>query len=108
MDRVLKKALKHKQFKWLPKHLNHITENIVFKKRNVSFLAINAVFRTKDYKCVPTEEHYRDSFQIRAYVPLLKNDALRKKAEELTVIFKLDRRNNIIVITAFSKSDQYE
>ena len=32
-------------FRWYPKHLNHIAENIVFKKRNVSFLAINRIFR---------------------------------------------------------------
>jgi hypothetical protein len=30
-------AIKKLQFKWLPKHLNHIAENIVFKKRNISF-----------------------------------------------------------------------
>jgi hypothetical protein len=30
-------ALTQKNFKWLPKHLNHIAENIVFKNRNISF-----------------------------------------------------------------------
>jgi len=30
-------AIKQLNFKWLPKHLNHIAENIVFKKRNISF-----------------------------------------------------------------------
>lgn len=46
----LKLALKQPVFRWLPKHLNHIAENIVIKKRNISFLAINALFRLKDYK----------------------------------------------------------
>ena len=27
-------------FRWLPKFMNHIAENIVFKKRNISFFSI--------------------------------------------------------------------
>ena len=41
----LEKAFKQIHFKWLPKFLNHIAENIVIKKLNISFLAINALFR---------------------------------------------------------------
>jgi len=37
----LKLALKQPTFRWIPKHLNHIAENIAIKKRNISFLAIN-------------------------------------------------------------------
>ena len=44
----LENALKQPHFRWLPKFLNHIAENIVIKKRNISFLAINALFRQKD------------------------------------------------------------
>ena len=46
----IEKALKHLNFKWLPKHLNHIAENIIFKKRNISFLSINYLFRNKKYE----------------------------------------------------------
>jgi hypothetical protein len=36
----LTRVLKSPKFKWLPKHLNHIAENIVFKRRNISFLEL--------------------------------------------------------------------
>jgi len=32
----IKSALKQPNIKWFAKHLNHIAENIVFKKRNIS------------------------------------------------------------------------
>lgn len=43
----IEEALKRLNFKWIPKHLYHIAENILFKKRNISFLAINYLFRNK-------------------------------------------------------------
>ena len=47
---------KNPNFRWLPKHLHHITENIVFKNRNISFLAINALFRqTKTHTVLPSD-----------------------------------------------------
>ena len=46
------------------------------------------------------------SYFIKGFVPLQKNDRLRSKAEELTVVFRLDKHQNIIVITAYSESDE--
>jgi hypothetical protein len=61
-------AIKKLQFKWLPKHLNHIAENIVFKKRNISFLAINALFRSKSEKVTVAEPPFINSFIIKGYI----------------------------------------
>ncbi len=102
----IEKALKQANFKWLPKHLNHITENIVFKHRNISFLAINYLFRDANYELFESKAPFKDSFIITGNVPVLKNDKLRNKSEDLTVIFRIDKHNNIIVITAFSESDE--
>ncbi|KPA09135.1 hypothetical protein MHK_010661 [Candidatus Magnetomorum sp. HK-1] len=102
----LKLALKQPTFRWLPKHLNHIAENIAIKKRNISFLAINALFRLKDYNVLNVNRPFADSFIINGYVPLQPNDQLRKKAEKLSVIFRIDNHNNIIPITAYSESDE--
>ncbi len=33
----INRAIEQLKFKWLPKHLNHIAESIVFKRRNISF-----------------------------------------------------------------------
>ena len=99
-------ALKQPRFRWLPRYLNHIAENIVFKKRNISFLAINALFRSNDYIIIDSELPFKNSYKIRGYVSLQKNDKLRTKAEELEVVFYLDKYNNIVVITANSKSDE--
>lgn len=106
MDDVTE-ALKQPRFKWLLRHLNHIAENIVFKKRNISFLAINALFRSKDYDFDTAKPPFHDSYVIKGFVPLQKNDKLRTKAEILSVIFYLDKHKNIIVITAISKSDEH-
>ena len=101
----LKLALKQLIFRWLPKHLNHIAENIVIKKRNISFLAINALFRLEDYKVSNAIIPFLESFIISGYVPLQPNDLLRHQAEKLSVIFRIDKHNNIIPITAYSESD---
>jgi hypothetical protein len=98
-------AIKKLQFKWLPKHLNHIAENIVFKKRNISFLAINALFRSKSAKATVAEPPFINSYILKGYVEVLPNDLLRIKAENLAVVFRLDEFNNIIVVTAYSESD---
>jgi hypothetical protein len=100
-------ALKQKNFKWLPKHLNHIAENIVFKNRNISFLAINALFRTKDLFVKPSAGVFTESYEAEAFLPVQRNDLLRKRAEILTVVFRLDENNNIIPITAISENDEY-
>ena len=102
----IEQALKHPSFKWFPKHLNHIAENIILKKRNISFLAINYLFREAKYELFESKEPFVGSFIISGFVPLQKNDALRNKPENLTVIFRTDKYNNIIVITAFSESDE--
>ena len=107
MDDVTE-ALKQPRFRWLPRHLNHIAENIVFKKRNISFLAINALFRSKDYIFEQRELQFENSYKITGFVPVQKNDKLRAKAEILTVNFRLDKYNNIIVLTAYSESDEYQ
>jgi len=92
-------------FKWLPKHLNHITENIVFKKRNISFLAINAIFRQKDISVTSSEISFTNSFIISGFVPVQANDKLRTRAEKMSVIFRIDEHNNIIPITSYSETD---
>jgi hypothetical protein len=79
----LNTALRNLTFKWLPKHLNHITENIVFKKRNVSFLAINALFRSKTAQIVKGESPFEGSFVISDFVALQTNDLLGTLPEEL-------------------------
>jgi hypothetical protein len=83
-----------------------IAENIVFKKRNVSFLAINALFRTKNYELEYDEPPFEKSYMIRNFVQVLPNDLLRQRAEMLTVVFRIDAHHNIIPITAFSEHDK--
>ena len=102
----IEQVLKQTNFKWLPKHLNHIAENIIFKKRNISFLAINYLFRNKNYEVFESKKQFKNSFIITGFVPIQKNDKLRNKSEQLTVIFRLDKYKNIIVITAFSETDE--
>jgi hypothetical protein len=99
-------AIRSLNFKWLPKRLNHITENIVFKNRNISFLAINALFRSKNYQLTRAEAPFEDSFVLSGFIDIQTNDKLRTKAEELNVIFRVDTHKNIIVITAYSDSDE--
>ena len=98
-------ALSQLTFRWLPRHLNHIAENIVFKKRNTSFLSINALFRSDNYKEGPAPPPFKDSFMLNGFIEVQKNDLLRTRAESMTVIFRLDKNNNIIPITAYSESD---
>lgn len=105
MDRV-NFAIKQKSFRWKPKHLNHIAENIVLKKRNISFLAINALFHEKKYTIQESDFPFKNSWFIAGNPPVQKNDLLRTKNETLYVIFRLDNHNNIIVITAYSENDE--
>ena len=102
----LASALARPTFRWRPKHLNHIAERIAIDKRNVSFLAINALFRQNDYQVSTSTAGFEDSFVITGLVPLQRNDKLRTISERLYVVFRLDKYGNIIVITAFSESDQ--
>ena len=102
----INKALKQLSFRWLPKNLNHIAENIVYQKRNISFLAINALFRNNNFEIFECRQPFIGSYIITGYVSVQKNDNLRKKAEILTVIFRTDKNNNIIVITAYSETDE--
>ena len=97
---------KNVAFHWLPKHLNHITENIVFKRRNVSFLAINKVFRQKATHNIRPSKLGHDHFEIEDFVEKQPNDLLRRQAENLKVIFRFDTHQNIVVITAFSENDR--
>ena len=102
----IREILRQSLFRWLPKHLNHIAENIKFEDRNVSFLAINALFRTKDYLLAKSPPPFENHYVISGYVEVQKNDLLRTKAENLTVVFYLDKNQNIIPITAYSESDE--
>jgi len=102
----LKETLKQINFKWLPKHINHIAEHIVFDKRNISFLAINALFRLNDYTIEKSQKPFKESFVISGFVPVQPNDRLRNKAEILNVVFRIDEHKNIIVITAYSENDE--
>ncbi|MDM8550959.1 hypothetical protein QUF72_12805 [Desulfobacterales bacterium HSG2] len=86
--------------------LNHIAENIVIKKRNISFLAINALFRLKDYKVSNAAMPFAGSFVISGHVPSQPNYQLRNQAEKLSVIFRTDKHDNIIPITAYGESDE--
>ena len=87
--------------------MNHLAENIAIKKRNISFLAINALFRQKTFEIAKSASFYSDSYIIKGKVPLQKNDLLRTIEDELIVVFRLDRELNIIVITAYSSSDEF-
>jgi hypothetical protein len=102
----LKIAIKQLNFRWLPKYLNHIAENIVFKKRNISFLAINALFRQENNIITNSEAPFTDSFVISGIVPILPNDRLRTISNKMSVVFRLDDHNNIIPITAYSENDE--
>lgn len=64
----IKRALKQLNFRWLPKHLNHIAENIVLKQRNISFLAINYLFREAEYELFESKAPFKDSFIISGFV----------------------------------------
>lgn len=103
---LLKVILKKSKLKWLPKHLNHIAEHIKLDDRNVSFLAINALFRSSDYILVKSPPPFENHYIISGYVAVQKNDLLRTKAEYLTAVFYLDNHNNIVPITAYSESDE--
>jgi len=107
MNTHLTEALQNLHFRWMPKHLNHIAENIALKKRNISFLAINALFRQKNFQVAQADDIFSASYIIRGIVPLQKNDLLRTKEDELIVIFRLDQSLNIIVITAYSQEDEF-
>jgi hypothetical protein len=109
MNEQLKELLRGQlNLKWLPKHLNHIAENIKLKNRNVSFLAINALFRQEEVEIIVSPPPFRHSYILRGFVDLQPNDLLRTKAEILEVAFHLDKHNNIIVTTAYSESDPNE
>jgi len=105
MNKQVELALKQLNFRWKAKHLNHIVENIVFKKRNISFLAINALFRQKEKQVGPSKFSFKDSYIITGFVPVQKNDNLRMVEGFLSVAFYLDRHHNIIVLTAYTKSN---
>jgi hypothetical protein len=70
-------------------------------------LAINALFRQKNFDIALSPSFYGDSYIIKGIVPVQKNDLLRTIEDELIVIFRLDKDFNIIVITAYSSSDEY-
>jgi hypothetical protein len=72
---------KQPTFHWLPKHLNHITENIVFNNRNVSFLAINRLFRQTETHIIRPSRLGNNHFEVEDFIPLLPNDRLRTRAE---------------------------
>ena len=100
------KVPKNPVFRWLPKHLNHIAENIVFKGRNVSFLAINALFKQTKTHIVLPSDFGNDHYIVEDFVVLQPNDRLRTKAEKLRVVFFLDKYQNIIIKTAYSENDR--
>ena len=93
-------------FHWLPKHMNHIAGNIVFKERNISFLAINRIFRQKNTYIIQPSELGDEHFEIIDFVEKQPNDLLRTRAEKLKVVFRFDNHKNIIVVTAMSENDR--
>jgi len=86
--------------------LNHIAEKIAIDNRNISFYSINALFRQKKREVSKSPGEFEGSYIIRGFVEKQRSDRLRTKGEDLYVIFRLDRHDNIIVITAFSASDK--
>lgn len=94
-------------FRWYPKHLNHIAENIVFLNRNVSFLAINALFRQKHTHTIEDSYMSNGHFLVEDFVDLQPNDLLRTRAEKLSAVFYIDNHDNVVVVTAFSENDTY-
>jgi hypothetical protein len=101
----LKKILKSPVFYWRPKHLQHITENIVFKQRNVSFLAINALFRQQATYRIEESEHGNGHYIVEDFVARQKNDYLRAQPERLYAVFYIDDFGRIVVTTAYSEND---
>jgi hypothetical protein len=101
----IKAILRQPTFRWLPKHLNHLAEHIKFDNRNISFLAINALFRSDDYHLERSIAPFENHYLISGYVAVQKKDLLRTRAEFLTVIFYLDKHHNIVPVTAYSQSD---
>ncbi len=102
----IRAILKHPTFRWLPKHLNHIAEHIKFDNRNISFIAINSLFRSKNYHLEISPPPFENHYIISGYVAAQKNDLLHTKSEHLTVVFYIDKHNNIIPITAYSENDE--
>jgi hypothetical protein len=103
----IREILRQPVFRWLPKHLNHIAENIKLKNRNISFLAINALFRSDAYE-LDRSALSPDAYTIKGHVPIQKNDLLRPMDGTMTVVFYLDRHKNIIPLTAYSENDEYD
>jgi hypothetical protein len=102
----LKEILKLPIFYWRPKHLQHITENIVFKQRNVSFLAINALFRQQASYHIEESEHGNGHYIVEDFVKRQKNAYLRTQAEILYAVFYIDDFGRIVVTTAYSENDK--
>ena len=101
------RALKKLNFRWLPKHIQHIAENIVFEERNISFLAINTLFRQSKTHKVQESDLKSNHFLVQDFVSLQTNDRIRTVAEGLTAVFHIDEHDNIVVITAYSENDKY-
>jgi hypothetical protein len=105
----LTRVLKSPKFRWLPKHLNHIAENIVFKRRNISFLAINALFKQqKTYEIEKDKGGFIGSYTVRDFVVSQPNDQLRTREEWLEVAFYINSHGNVIVTTAYSENDAHQ
>jgi hypothetical protein len=102
----IRRILRQPTFRWLPKHMNHIAENIKIENRNISFLAINALFRSENDQLEKSSAPFENHYLISGYVEVQKNDLLRTKSEYLTVIFYLDKHENVIPVTAYSESDE--
>ena len=102
------RALKKLSFRWLPKHIQHIAENIIFDQRNISFLAINALFRQTQTHKIQESDLKNNHFLLKDFVPFQPNDRIRTLAEELAVVFYIDEYDNIVVITAYSENDKLD
>ena len=102
----IKDLLKLPTFYWRPKHLQHIAENIVFKQRNVSFLAINALFRQQATYQIQESELGNGHYIVEDFVQRQKNDYLRTQSEVLYAVFFFDKFGRIVVTTAYSENDK--
>ena len=77
----------------------------IFKKNNnlaYDKLGVQNLYE----KIFESKQQFKNSFIITGFVPIQKNDKIRNKSEHLTVVFRLDKYKNIIVITAFSETDE--
>lgn len=76
------------------------------QKKEYIIFSYKRIIQTEWLQSIKCSHAISGSFIISGYVPLQPNDQLRKQAENLSVIFRIDKHNNIISITAYGESDE--